>query len=372
MRNIMNTPLSLILKKIFNTPIKQLPQKMLSGYKHYLLGYPSGITLQTVVACNLNCKHCFINDFGNTIPDGHKGMMNFEDFKNIVNRLKKLIKRTDEFYFSTFEPLLHKNIFKMMDYLLEINPKIQFPLVTNAMIIDDQKLNQLLKYPIPSYTISLDGIRKYTVENFKLGVSFEKVIATIKKIIELDKDTSVGTVFVLHKNNVNELKEYPDFVNSLGVKKFLINNLMSFSSKFTDQYLYTKNGNKKVENIFQYIIKRAEANGQQVWLPLMKPKQMGCRQCESLLIDINGNVTPCDMLSVSTPFEFFGKIKQNRPIIFGNVYQQDPLEIYRSKAYEQFRLKHRKGKNLPQPCQYCIDAYGLLCSHRKVYGALAA
>ena len=368
----METPVSLILKKIINTPLKQIPHKILPAFKHYLLDYPSGITVQTVVACNLKCKHCFLNDFGETIPDGFRGMMDFEDFKNIVNRLKKFIKRTNEFYFSTFEPLLHKDIFKMMDYVLEINPKLQFPIVTNAKIIDDQKLKQLLKYPIPSYTISLDGIQKDTVENFKIGLSFEKTIETIKKIIEFDKNASVGTVFVLHKNNVNELIDYPDFVNSLGVKKILINNLMSFSSKFTNQYLYTKNGNKQVEEIFQYIIKRAKANGQQIWLPLMKPVQMGCRQCESLFIDINGNVTPCDMLSVSTQFEFFGNIKRNRPIIFGNVYQQDPLKIYRLKAFKQFRAKHRKGKNLPQSCQFCIDAYGLLCSHRKAYGAPTA
>ncbi|OQX88034.1 hypothetical protein B6D60_02760 [candidate division KSB1 bacterium 4484_87] len=358
------------LNKFRKTPIRQWRAKIISGVQHYVLDFPNGITLQTVKNCNLKCKHCYLNEFGKNIPDGERGMMPFEDFQKIVARLEKLIKKVNEFYFSSFEPLLHKDIFQMMDYLLEINPDLQFPLVTNTMTIDDEKLEKLKKYPIPSYTISLDGTTKETVEAFKTGISFEKLIDTIKQLTSLDENSSVGTVFVLHRKNVHELRDYADFVLELGVKKIMVNNLMPFSEEFQDQHLYSPRGNMEVEEIFDHLIERVVANGQQLFLPYMKPKKIGCRQAESLFVDINGNVAPCDYLAVSTNFYYFGKHKQGKPLIFGNVYQDDPLKIYRSIPFKKFRRQHRAGKNLPESCRYCIDAYGLMCSHRRVYGAM--
>ncbi|MDW7680819.1 MAG: radical SAM protein [bacterium] len=338
--------------------------------KHYLLEFTTAIILQTVKNCNLHCKHCYINDFGKTIPNGVRHIMPFDEFTKIIARLEKLIAGINEFYFSSFEPLLHKYIFHMMDYLLEINPHLQFPMVTNTMIIDDEKLQKLKKYPIPSYTISLDGMTKEIVESFKIGVNFDHLIWAIKKLSSLNKNTFVGTVFVLHNKNIYELWDYADFVNELGVKKIMINNLMTFSEEFKDQHLYSVKGNDEVEKIFDHLIERVTANGQQLFLPNMRPQLTGCRQTESLFIDINGNVAPCDYLAVSTNMYFLGKHQQSKPVIFGNVYQEDPLKIYRSLAFKKFRHQHRAGKNIPEQCRFCIDAYGLMCSHRRVYGKL--
>lgn len=357
------------LNKIQKTPLRELPHKIQAGVRHYWLDFPTAITLQTVKNCNLRCQHCYINDFGITIPDGKREIMPFDDFKQIVMRLKRLLPKINEFYFSSFEPLLHKDIFRMMDYLLDINPELQFPIVTNTMTIDDEKLEKLAKYPIPSYTISLDGTTKQTVEAFKTGVSFEKLIDTIKKLVALDSNgAAVGTVFVLHRGNVHELRDYLDFVNELGVKKVMINNLMVFNEKFQDKPLYAREGNDDVEEIFRHLIERAVANEQMLFLPNMKPEPIGCRQVESLFIDINGNVAPCDYLAVSTNFYFLGRWKHSKLVIFGNVHSEDPLKIYRSPAFKKFRQRHRIGKDLPEPCRNCIDAYGLMCSFRRVYG----
>ncbi len=358
------------VKKILKTPTRELPHKITSGVRHYVLEYPTAITVQTVKKCNLKCRHCYLNEFEKNIPDGVTGIMPFDEFVKIVARLNSLIKKIDEFYFSSFEPLLHKDIFRMMDHLLAINPDLQFPLVTNAMTINDKKLEKLKKYPIPSYTISLDGTTKKTVESFKTGISFDRLIETIKKLTAIDENISVGTVFVLHRGNVHELRDYADFVNELGVKKVMINNLMPFSEEFQDKYLYSREGNEEIEKIFSHLIERVTANGQVLFLPNMSPEQIGCRQAESLFIDINGNVAPCDYLAVSTNFYYFGERRQSGPVIFGNVYREDPLKIYRSRPFKKFRGQHRAAVHLPEPCRNCIDAYGLMCSHRRVYGKI--
>lgn len=359
--------LPLLLKKIVHTPLQELPRKAISGFHHYVLEYPSYIVVQTVSACNLKCTHCFLNLYGKEIKDGTIRIMPLKDFEIIINKINKAILHAKYIQFSTFEAFLHKHFFKMMDLVLEINPQIEFPIITSGTLVDDNVLSKLRKYPISGFTISLDGTQKQTVEGFKIGASFEKIISSIKDIVSLNK-APVAAVFVLHKGNVDELYDYVDFVNDLGVKKILVNNLFSYTGALKDRYLYTKTGNQRVEDIFQHIIKRAIENGQELWLPSMEPKMMGCTQCEELLIDMNGNVVPCDYLAVSIPFEFLGEIKENDPVVFGNVLQKDVLEIYRSETFRSFRQKHRRGKNLPDPCNYCIDAYGLLCSHRTQYG----
>ncbi len=294
--------------------------------------------------------------------------MSFDEFLVLADRLDSLIRDTNTFFFSTFEPLLNRNILKMMDHLLAINPAMQFPMVTNTMIINDRLIDRLLEYPVPSYTISLDGVRKSTVEQFKTGASFDKIIGAIEKLVKLDTDSSVGTVFLLHKNNIDELSDYPDFVNNLGVKTIYINHLFVFSDEFSSWHLYGPEAHDEVEETFDYIVERAKENGQQIWLPSVRPKEVGCRQCEYLFIDIDGSVSPCDFLSVGGQFNFLGNVRRKKPVIFGNVYQDEPLDIYQSTAFKDFRRRHREGKELPESCRYCIDAYGLLCSNREVHG----
>src|SRR4029077_16986898 len=126
-------------------------------------------------------------------------------------RIEPAVKRAEYFQFSTFEELLHKRLFDMMDRVLEINPRIQFPIHSNTMIADDAKLERLRKFPISEFTVSLDGMKKETVESFKTGATFDVVVERLKKIVSLDWKALVGVVFVAHKNNIAELPDYVDF-----------------------------------------------------------------------------------------------------------------------------------------------------------------
>ena len=73
-----------LLYKLFNTHPSEFKDRIKSGYKHYILSYPTTIILQTVAACNLPCRHCFINNYGLEIPDGQKNIMKPEDFRNML------------------------------------------------------------------------------------------------------------------------------------------------------------------------------------------------------------------------------------------------------------------------------------------------
>ncbi len=331
-----------------------------------LLGYPPSILLQTVSGCNLKCRHCFLSQFGTDIPDGPKGMIDFDEFSRRASRIQPFIKRASFFYFSGFEALLQRDIFRMMELVLSINPFVQFPIYTNGNSLTNDALSKLQKFPVPEVVVSLDGVKKETVEAFKTGSSFERTIQTIKDLSAGLPGAAIKTVFVAHRDNIREFPDYVDFVFSLGVKTVFVTNLLCFSQGLVPLALYGRNGNPDAEAIFGMAIARAKKNGQELHLPAMKPAPMGCRQCLDLFIDIKGNVSPCDYLSVTTSFFLFDEHRQTEPVAFGNILTDDVKKIWFGRPFTSFRSMHLAAR-VPESCTCCTDAYGMLCSNRTVY-----
>ncbi|MEK6614947.1 MAG: radical SAM/SPASM domain-containing protein [Bacteroidota bacterium] len=361
--------IKIAVKKVSNIPRGQLLERIKLGVKKYISGYPYSIILQTVSACNLSCKHCFINDYHIHIHDGVIKIMKLDEFILFAERLRSMIRKSSYFQFSTFEAILNKDLFKMMDAILEINPRMQFPFLSNAMQLTAEKISQLSTYPVSIVNISVDGYTQKTVEDFKTEVVFEKIIEAIHTLIKSTLKDKVAVTFVAHKNNIAEFPAYIDFVHQLGVKQIYVTNLLTFTKRLEGQEVYAKQGNEYAQSMFDEAVKRAKRNNQAISIPRLSPLQIGCQACESFFIDSNGNVAPCDFLAVSTPFTLWGETVQNPPVLMGNITKEDPLQIYRSSAFIKFREAHRLGKNLPKECTHCIDAYGMLCSNRIHYNS---
>lgn len=359
--------LRIYYNKISRIPRNELFSRLFTGAKKYYNDYPATIVLQTVSACNLQCKHCFITNYGIEIKDGVTKIILFDEFKKIADRLKPMIKKSNYFVFSTFEAIINKDLFKMMDYLLAINPDMKFPFLSNSMQLTPEKIALLEKYPLTEINISVDGTTREVVENFKNGVDFDKLMMALERLSRSSLRDKTVVTFVAHKNNVHQLPELLDLVNGFGIKSVFVSNLLSFTRDNGDMVLYRKEGNPEVERIFEESIQVARRNKQMLELPLTKPKLKGCQAIESFFVNHNGNVSPCDFLAVTTPFTLFGETITNPPLVYGNVLFDDPFEIFRSQQAADFRKSHRLAKDIPKACTHCIDAYGLMCSNRTVY-----
>lgn len=353
--------------KLSGIPRKNFFKRLLSGVKKYYTGFPTAIVLQTVSACNLQCKHCFITNYGTEISDGVTKIILYDEFIKLAERLNPLIKKADTFIFSTFEAIINKDLFRMMDYLLVINPKITFPFLSNAMQLTEEKIVLLEKYPISEINISVDGSTKEIVENFKTGVNFNKIMLALERLSTSKLANRVAITFVAHKKNIHQLPELLMLVKKFNVRTIYVSNLLSFTKDNQDMVLYAKEGNPEVDKIFKECVRIARANKQVIELPLTKPRLKGCQAVEAFFVNYNGNVSPCDFLAVTTPFTLFGQTIKNPPVVYGNILYDDPLEIYRSKSYADFRNQHRLAKELPAVCKNCIDGYGLMCSNRTVH-----
>lgn len=328
--------------------------------------YPNTINVEIMNKCNLKCKHCRVTYYGNIIKDVKPDFMDFNCFIKIVDRISPLIKRARAFQFSTVEPLFHIDIFKMMDYVSAYNKTIEYPLLSNGMLLTEKNISELLKRNVPSVTISLDGLKKEKVEAFKTNTNYDRVVSNIRLLTALCKNKiEVHVVFVATTLNINELVEYVDFVNDLGVDRILVNGFMSFLPEFSHLYLYTKQGNKEVQNVFQLANVNARRKKLYIEFPSLTAKPSGCNLHSNMNIDEKGNISPCILLARETPFTLFSKTATVQPVIWGNVFADDPLSIWKGEKSVRFRSM-LKNKAVPNECFLCADAYGVICSNRVV------
>ena len=351
------------IKKLKKLGIKQ---SINLGYSRLMYSsYPYVINVEIMNQCNLQCEHCRVTYHGNIMEDVNPEFMDFEYFTKIIDRISHLIKKAYSFQFSTVEPLFHKDIFKMMDYVSKYNKGIEYPLLSNGMLLTEKNIKELLKRNISTISISLDGCKKDTVESFKTNTNFDRVVRNIKLLKKLCQNKiEVNVVFVATKENVNELVQFVDFCKNLNIDRILVNGFLSFLPKNSYLYLYSKQGNREVQKIFQLAYDNAKRKNIDIEFPSLIAKPSGCGLHSHMNINEKGDVSPCILLARKTPFELFSKSATVKPVIWGNIFDDDPLSIWKSKKSVQFR-KMLKNKVVPNECSLCPDAYGVICSNRN-------
>jgi MoaA/NifB/PqqE/SkfB family radical SAM enzyme len=109
----------------------------------------------------------------------------------------------------------------------------------------------------------------------------------------------------------------------------------------------------------------AKKNDIIIEFPSLKAEPRGCGYTSIMTIDEKGNVAPCIILARRTPFELFSNTSEAEPVIFGNIFDEDPLAIWKGEKSVQFRSMLDNGK-IPKACALCADAYGVVCSNRDI------
>ncbi|MBI4683411.1 MAG: radical SAM protein [Nitrospirae bacterium] len=328
--------------------------------------YPDMISVEIMTKCNLKCKHCRVTYHGSLIEDVVPAFMEFDFFTKIIDRISPLVKKATSFQFSTIEPLFHKDIFKMMDYVSVYNNKIEYNILSNGMLLNEKNVKELLKRNVSSITVSLDGCTARTVESFKTNTKFDTVVSNISRFKRISGGRiALNVVFVSTKNNIHELVDYVAFCKSLGVDRILVNGFMSFLPELSDLALYSRQGNSEVHEIFKRFYETAKRENIEVELPSLTARPQGCGYTSIMTIDEKGNVSPCILLARKTPLTLFCDSAVVGPVIFGNIFDSDAASIWRSDKSVRFRSMLKKHI-IPKECTHCADAYGVICSNREL------
>jgi MoaA/NifB/PqqE/SkfB family radical SAM enzyme len=165
------------------------------------------VNLDPVMACNLRCKMCYFtdDDYIKTL----RGQFNDEDLelvaKTIFGRALKL-----QIGCGT-EPTLYKNLVK----IVELGKKYKVPYIsitTNANLLNEKKIEDLLKAGLNEFTISLHGVTKDSYENFMKKASYEKFLSVFKSFAKFKSkyNFKVRINYTFNKDNFYELKDFFD------------------------------------------------------------------------------------------------------------------------------------------------------------------
>ena len=134
---------------------------------------PLRLWIEVTNRCNLQCVIC---------PNSERtafGNMEFSLFKKIINEASSFVREVKLFLGG--EPLLHPEIFTMIDYartkglLTEIH--------TNGTLLNQEKSRDLLDSRLDVLSISFDGIDRESYQSIRVNADFDQVVQNIKMFL---------------------------------------------------------------------------------------------------------------------------------------------------------------------------------------------
>lgn len=167
-------------------------------YSNYFLDNVPSITLAPSLSCNLNCNYCYQSgdnqELINTLPKADWASTAYEFAKNFID--SRNLQRVTFVWFGG-EPLLsHKPLREfsrnIKKYYANKPVKIEFEVITNGTIINEDILADFTELPIKFAQITIDGPEEShnMIRHYKDGRgTYESIVANLTKIL---KQTSVN------------------------------------------------------------------------------------------------------------------------------------------------------------------------------------
>lgn len=302
---------------------------------------PIYLQLEPTTRCNLKCKMCY-GSYERRICDD----LTLEGFQKIINQFPRLIKIHLQ---GIGEPLLNKNIFKMIRYAKSKGIKID--LATNATLIDLNMAKEIVSSGLDYIEFSIDSSTPQIYEEIRSGANFEKVVSNIKNLIKEKGDSKkpeMKIITLVMNETVDEIPQMVKFVHQLGINSLLLIQVQPWDENhlkklYKDEINFTQRAKKSM------LEAKKVAKELKVYLDLTTPITTGLvRGCKRPWISVSvlcdGYVVPC--CRVINPDE----------INFGNVFKDNFKDIWNSVKYKAFR-KALKGDFRPTVCNNCYFYY---------------
>ena len=164
------------IQELFNFPVINFLNNFKKGEKlfyifsklRFLIKQKAGLPWMKIyltTRCTMNCKHCntFLSKFTN---ETHTKIMNFDEFKKDLDKLLKAVDYIQILEIVGGEPLLAKDLAKMLQYAAKKHQIKHIVLPTNCTILPSKELINAMK----NKKISVQISDYRNVKNIKNGV----------------------------------------------------------------------------------------------------------------------------------------------------------------------------------------------------------
>ena len=300
--------------------------------------------------CNYRCSYCMPSEVFNNKYSyiAQNKILSYEEIIHLCSILKKI--GLTKVRITGGEPLLRKNIDKLV-YKLKTESGIHnVSMTTNGSLLTDSKLKQLKSSGLDSITLSLDTLdsKKITKINgtkkhFDLDMvltGIEKYFTTVKTNTVVIKDINDNEVLDI-VNKISTLKSEIRFIEYMDVGE---SNDWNFSKIIPSQELYELI-NSKYELL---AIKSDKSSTSKKWAVKNTDSSVGfissitepfCNHCNRARLSVDGNIYTC--LFATEGHDIKNIIRANRD-------DQDILDYFynlwskRSDRYSEVRFMQKK------------------------------
>lgn len=186
---------------------------------------------ECTLRCNLRCRHC--GSDCTTMPDTPD--MPVEDFLGVLDNIATKYNPNDVFIIVTGgEPLVRNDLEQCGRAFYERG--YPWGIVTNGLILTEQRFNSLLAAGLRSVAISLDGLKEN--HNWMRGVeqSFDSVDRALD-ILVAEKSIIFDVVTCVTEKNIGQLPALRDYLIQKGVRLWRLLTVFPVGRGATDPML---------------------------------------------------------------------------------------------------------------------------------------
>ncbi|HBA26230.1 MAG TPA: hypothetical protein DCY98_02360 [Nitrospinae bacterium] len=295
--------------------------------------------------CNLSCDMCLTHSKKiKNNPYKYQGSkeMDFETFKKII---KKFPHTTLLSFIGNGEPLLCKDLFKMMEY--GHRHKMSISLFTNGVLID-KFAEKIVSSPIDEINISVNAHNRKNYSKIT-GISeltFDKIVNNVESLVKernIKKlKLTISLSFIITHNNYKEIPEIIQFSENLGVDCISLNNIIPSDVPGLKKEEAALNNRTEIIDYLKNL--KVQSGKMRVTLPNLLDGNLNNRLCRdfytSMSIDGDGNIGGCERIMLNTTNN-------------GKFWDKD---VFNNEHFRELRrIFTQNTMSLPDACQYCYN-----------------
>jgi sulfatase maturation enzyme AslB (radical SAM superfamily) len=193
--------------------------------------FPSQINVDVTQLCNLNCVHCYHEEFTKSSQYA-AASLDASLNKKLIDEVSNHGKDSVEYirYSSDGEPLLHKDIIKMLRYACS-NSQSQIALTTNGTLLNESMVADIIEMGLNQIDISIDAASEETYRQIRRKGDFHTVCQNVLRLLSLKNrlksDIKVVVSFVNQPANTHETEKFETYWKDHGVDYVVIRKLHS-------------------------------------------------------------------------------------------------------------------------------------------------
>lgn len=288
------------------------------------LDTPFSIQIFPVYACNLACNYCI-----HSIPQDKRGfvtdkiLLDYDLYEKCIDELADFPHKLKMLRFAgTGEPLLHKNIAKMVNYAKRKNIANTIDIVTNGLALSAEMSKNLVAAGVDKIRISVQGLDDVAYSYVKKNGIFLEFVNNIKFLYDNRHDTKIYIKII---DSALKENEEDKFLNIFGdICDFIaIEHLIPAVDKIDYDKIYPGQKHKLTQN--GALVHDVKICPQPFYMLQLNP---------------DGKVVPC--CSMETAY------------IIGDISYESISDIWQGKKMKHFIKNQLLGKKDIYPvCQMC-------------------